>query len=260
MNKVKIHFCLFLFLLSFIYLYDNLKKIDLFNLFNDSSIEITSSILDTSFSENKKENYKKLLNNTEKPLVYFYNTHQTEEYKSSDYNIAPTVVTVSQMLKEKLKEEGINSIVEESSIKKGLDKYNYDYSGSYAISMMYLKNKKSKNPSLKYYFDIHRDSVKGRSSRVMIKNKSHAKIMFLVGKNHENYKQNVNNIKIMEDYLNKYYKGILRETYYQPLYSYNQEYNQNLFLIEIGGVDNTLEELYNTSLALGEAISYYARR
>jgi len=161
------------------------------------------------------------------------------------------------MLKEELLEDEIISIVEENSIKKGLDKYNYDYSGSYEISLKYLKEKKKKYKTLKYYFDIHRDSVKGEYSRVTINNKSYAKVMFLVGKNHSKYKENVKNIKIMEEYLNKHYKGILRNTYYQPLYAYNQDYSNTMFLIEVGGVDNTLEELYNSSKALADAISYY---
>ena len=81
--------------------------------------------------------------------------------------------------------------------------------------------------------------------------------MFLIGENHENYKSNLKNAKIMEKYLTKNYPGILRDTYHQPRWSYNQEYSKNMFLIEVGGPDNTLEELYNTSKALSEAINYY---
>lgn len=274
MNRVKISFCLFLFCLSFIYVASNLKKINLFNFFvsDNKGFYVLDSTLGSSFSDSineekkQKEDYDLEIVNQEitdlsgdKPIVYFYNTHQTEEYKSNVYNIVPTVVTMSEMLRENLLDKGIVSLVEEGSIKKGLDKYNYDYSGSYSISMMYLEEKKKKYPSIEYYFDIHRDSVKGEYSRTSIGGKSYAKIMFLVGKNHENYKKNVSNIKKMEEYLNKYYKGILRDTYYQPLYSYNQEYDSNMFLVEVGGVDNTLEELYNTSVALAGAINYYVR-
>ena len=64
-------------------------------------------------------------------------------------------------------------------------------------------------------------------------------------------------IKLMEDYLNENYKGLVRETYYQPKYSYNQGYSSNMFLVEIGGPENTLEEITNTSIALSKAISFY---
>lgn len=264
MNKVKIIFCLFLLLLSLIYVIDIFKGINIFSFL--ISENKTSLALSTTLNSNlKKENIKKIEvnkqeTNNKEPLVYFYNTHQTEEYKSNVYNITPTVVTVSEMLKEELRNKNIYSIVEEGSIKKGLDKYDYDYSYSYRISLEYLKQKKEKFPSLKYYFDMHRDSIKGENSRVTIEDKTYAKLMFLVGKNHKNYKENVENIKVMENYLKKHYPNLLRETYYQPLYSYNQEYDSNMFLVELGGVDNTLEEIYNTSVALGEAISYYIGR
>jgi len=266
MNKIKIIFCLFLFILSTIYINNILNKINLFEFLiskEKTSLAI-STTLNSRFNEgsklnieniNKEEPKEKIKKNT--PEIYLYNTHQTEEYKSSAYNITPTVVTVSEMLKEELSSQKIESIVETKAIKKGLNKKGYDYSYSYRISLEYLKEQKSKYPSLKYYFDIHRDSVKGNLSKVTINNKNYAKIMFLIGKNHKNYKENEKNIKIMESYLKENYKGILRETYYQPLYSYNQEYDENMFLIEVGGVDNTLEELYNTSVALSKAISFY---
>lgn len=232
----------------------------------------TSIILNTVINSNLSKENNNFVNkdkmvskqeltyeNAKLPIIYLYNTHQTEEYKSNVYNITPTVVTVSEILKEELFEDELYSIVEEDSIKKGLDKYGYDYSYSYRISLEYLKNKKEKYPSLKYYFDIHRDSVKGKASKITIDNKIYAKVMFLVGQNHEKYKDNVKNIKIMEDYLEEHYPGILKNTYYQPLYSYNQEYDSNMFLVELGGPDNTLEEIYNTSVALADAISYYVK-
>ena len=270
MNKIKISFCLFLFFLSCIYVSDYLKNINLFRLL--MSDNKTSTILNTTINSNLSKENTNFIKSEAKvskqesskyseqvPTVYFYNTHQTEEYKSNAYNITPTVVTVSEILKEELLEDDIYSIVENNSIKKGLDKYGYDYSYSYRISMEYLKNKKEKYPSLKYYFDMHRDSVKGEAARIKIDDKNYAKVMFLIGKNHKNYKSNVKNIKIMENYLKKHYPGILRNTYYQPLYSYNQEYDSNMFLVELGGPDNTLEEIYNTSVALGDAISYYVK-
>lgn len=254
MNKIKIVFCLFLLILSLIYISDMLNKINLFEvlILKEKTPLSIRTTLNSKFNEGTTLEQK-----DEKVEIYLYNTHQTEEYKENIYNITPTVVTVSEMIKEELKQENINSIVETKSIKKELNKYGYDYSYSYRISLKNIKEQKSKNKDLKYYFDIHRDSVQGELSRVTINKKTYAKVMFLIGQKHENYKQNEKNIKIMEYYLEKNYPGILRKTYYQPLYSYNQEYDENMFLIEVGGIDNTLEELYNTSVALSKAIKYY---
>ena len=61
----------------------------------------------------------------------------------------------------------------------------------------------------------------------------------------------------MEGYLNKHYPGLLRNTYYQKHSAFNQFYSEKMFLIELGGPDNTLEEIYNTTVSLSKAIKYY---
>ena len=218
------------------------------------NLKDSNEVTDTTGSavfDQKKDN--------KNPVVYLYNTHQTEEYASNAYNITPSVITVSNMLKEELESSDIYSIVEMRSVVKDLKKSGKDYSHTYTITLGYLKDQKKKYPTLKYYFDIHRDSVTGSASKITINGKKYARAMFLLGKNNPNYMKNEANIKIMMNYLNKNYKNLMRNVYNQPLYAYNQDYDEQLFLIEVGGPDNTLEELYNTSVALGEAISYYIR-
>lgn len=226
------------------------KKINnIFKLNNiNSLLSIKTNINNTSNNYITKEEFI--------PTIYIYNTHQTEEYKETFYNIKPTVVTASNMIKEELETKNIYSIVEEKSIKKELNKRGLVYSNSYRISREFIEEIKQKYPSIKYFFDIHRDSVNKELSTVKIENKSYAKVMFIVTKKNDNYKENEKNVKIMEEYLNNNYKGILRNTYYQPLYVYNQDVNDKTFLIELGGPYNTLEEIYNTSLAISSAIEY----
>ncbi len=259
MSKIKIYFCLFLFVLSSIYFFTKLKTYNLYELLikkDISSVFNTTSIKLDNYTFKEKSNQENLKSmKTSKPLVYIYNTHQTEEYKKNN-NTIPTVLTASEIIHKSLKNDNINSVLEKRSIKKKLDEYGYDYSGTYAISFEYLKDSKKKNPSLNYFFDIHRDSITGKNSKTVINNKEYATMMFLVGQNHKNYKENVKNIKIMEKYLNDNYKGLVRKTYYQPKYSYNQGYNSNMFLVEIGGPENTLEEITNTSIALAKSISH----
>ena len=55
------------------------------------------------------------------PIVYIYNSHQTENYTlrvANDYSISPTVYHASYILKEHLKNNGVSSLVEDSSVKK----------------------------------------------------------------------------------------------------------------------------------------------
>lgn len=226
---------------------------DMINILNNKDINNVSSLLSFKTSTSiKKENKEQVY----LPKVYLYNTHQVEEYEETFYNIKPTVLTVSNMIKEELKNNNIYSLVEEKSIKNELVKRKLDYSYSYRISREYLEEIRKKYPTITYFFDIHRDSINKKLSSVKIDDKSYAKVMFIVTKKNNNYKENEKNVKIMEEYLNNNYNGILRNTYYQPLYVYNQDINSTTFLIEVGGPYNNLEEIYNTSVALSNAITY----
>lgn len=204
-------------------------------------------------SNNSLKKVSSINNLSGKPLVYIYNTHQSEAYQMTAYNISPTTFTASHMLSDELKALGILSIVEEKDIMKELNKRGLPYEGTYDISRECFIASKNKNKSLKYFFDVHRDSLARDLSVAKINGKSYAKMMFLVGKKNPNYKKNLVYIKKMEAYINKNYKGLLRETYYKN-YIYNQDLSNRAFLIELGGQHNTLEEVYNSVKVLAEVI------
>lgn len=275
MNKTKLYFCLFLFILSCLYLKGLCKNISFmdFILGNKSlsSIQVLSnkkfsdpvsflSFNDKTFSRIKEvSSIKKNVNNGSSKLVkvYIYNTHQTEEYASNVYGITPSVRTVSDILYSELKSNGISSLVEKRDIIKETKKRGYDYTGTYTVSFDYLTDSKKNNPSLEYFFDLHRDSITGEYARTKINEKDYATMMFLVGASHDDYQKNVNNVNIMKKYLDDKYPGLVRDTYIQKKCSFFQDYSPKMFLVEIGGPDNTLEEIYNTTKALSLAIKYY---
>lgn len=269
MEKFKIYFCLFLFLLSIIYLYNKSKTINLYSIFFEKSVkEVVGTIsvkkesFDNNYLSNDTFSSKKDKNVTDNKkgnnnfLVYLYNTHEEEKYKTKD-GFTPSVITCSKIIEKRLTNKGIKTLRETRKINEKLVLYGYDYSGTYSISFDYLKEMKNKYKTINYYFDIHRDSITGKNSKVTIGGKKYATMMFLVGQNNKDYKKNVENIKVMEKYLNQNYKGLLRDTYYQPKYAYNQGYSPRMFLVEIGGPENTLQEITNTSIALSNAIYSY---
>lgn len=270
MNKTKTTFCLFLFGLSFLYAKDlsnnnivdfiikDNKTIPVIEKLSNKRINNPISFLDVKNKTIiKKDDIKQTKSEKQKPTVYIFNTHQREEYAKNAYNITPTVVTVSNILKDELHELGISSLVETKDVIKEVNKRGYDYSGTYTVSFENLKLRKKQNSYLEYYFDMHRDSVTGSIARTTIKNKKYATMMFLIGANHENYHKNLKNVKIMEKYLKNNYPGLVRETYIQKKWTYNQWYSSKMFLVELGGPDNTLEEIYNTTKALAYSIRYY---
>lgn len=286
---IKFCFCLFLVFILLIYLRNNYINNDkgllafIINSNEYSSAKKNNEIIERIFSilvkkdvldpnnilSSKRDVFYDAINSDDvfsleiddDPIIYLYSTHQTEEYKmlSNDlYNFVPTVMTASYILEDLLEEKGFNVIVEQRSVKEGLNANGWDYSYSYRISKQYLLDAKNNYPTLKYFIDIHRDSVYDKSiSTVNIDGKSYAKLMFLLGQNRDNYEENYNIVKLLENDLNANYNGIMRNIYFQKDYTYNQEMYINTFLVEVGTYHNTIDEVYNSMVAFADTLERY---
>ena len=194
------------------------------------------------------------------PIVYIYNTHQGEKYNSpKELNLSYSVIDASFYLQKKLEEYGINSLVETMSVQDVLNTNNWNYATSYRVSKMFMEQRKKENKSIKYYFDIHRDSVDKSISTVTINGIKYARTMFLLGLENENYRSNEKNIIKLENWLNNNYKGLSRGIYRKQGKGvngvYNQDFSEYCFLIEVGGENNTYEEVENTIDVLAKMIS-----
>lgn len=193
------------------------------------------------------------------PIVYIYNTHDTEKYSVpfiSDYSVSPTVKMVSYIFKEHLNNEGISVLVENKKIKDYLTKHKLNYYGCYDASRSYIKEA-SKNNDFKILIDLHRDSVKYKQTLYTKDNKKYAKVMFVVTTKHKSYKKNLKFAEYLDNKLNQDYKGLSRGIYKRSDVIFNQDLNDNAILIELGGVDNQIEELNNTLEILSKIIKEY---
>lgn len=186
----------------------------------------------------------------QEPEVYIYNTHQTEEYIGDELLPTPTVQTGAYYLKDKLESLGIKTIVEEANIKQILEENNWNYTQSYKASRINLEKIKNEYPSIKIFIDFHRDSVKRELSTVTINEKNYAKILFVIGKEHQNYNQNLEFTTKLNDIIEKNYKeltkGILQKEGWGVNGIYNQDIKENVILMEVGANENTFEEVTNT--------------
>lgn len=198
------------------------------------------------------------------PLIYLYNSHQLENYNNdslSAYGITPNVLMASYLLKEKLNSSGLATIVEDTNMTEFLSLNNWDYSSSYKASRIFLLDKQNTHPTIKYYFDIHRDSVNKKLTTVNINSKSYARILFVVGLEHSNYQENLNAANELNSIIDKKYPGLSRGIYKKEGPGVNGIYNQDIsskvFLIELGGIDNNIEEVLNTINALTDTITTY---
>ena len=165
----------------------------------------------------------------------------------------PTVSLVNNILKEKFSSNNIDVLVEERSIKEILNRNNWSYSYSYKASRIYLDEVKNNYPTIKYFIDVHRDSLTKDKTTVIIDDKSYAKILFIVGLENPNYQYNLEftekiNNKLIEKYPNLS-KGILKKSGPGVNGVYNQDVSPNSILIEVGGYENNIYEVLNTTLA-----------
>lgn len=228
---------------------------------NANSLEEEEAVPESNYV---KDPYQKAEVNN--PIVYLYNTHQSEEYATSNlesYNVKPTVMMMSYILREKLNDKGIGTIVEENDVTEFLRTNNWNYASSYKVTKLLMEDAYSKNPSLEYFIDLHRDSVKKSITSVTIDNKNYAKILFIVGLENKDYAKNLKFTEILNDKFNEKYPGLSRGIYKKKGSGvngvYNQDFHPNTILIEVGGVDNTIDEVFNTCLAISEILTEYIK-
>ena len=286
-KKLKKYFLFFMFIIGIYisYKYLESKNIEL------KDKEFVNLLIDNSFKYNEADIIEKIVNKTYKysnpikllskeynkyldvttpvvkeeekqevkPLIYLYNTHQTEEYKSSkllEFTINPTVMISNYILEDIFNKNGFTTLVEERNIKEILNNNNWKYQDSYKASRILLEDAYKNNNTLEYFIDIHRDSLTHDKTYININGKDYAKILFVVGLENKYYERNLELIEKINYKLNEQYnglsKGILKKGGDGVNGIYNQDFNKNVILVEIGGYESTTTEVLNTSLAFAK--------
>lgn len=200
------------------------------------------------------------------PQVYIYNTHQTESYSMKTlepYNITPSVMMASYLMKEHFQKEGIETIVEETNISDYMKEQGYQYAESYVASRTFVESILKKYPDLKLIIDLHRDAIPHDSSTITIGEKNYAKVLFIVGMNNPNYQTNLSLAQSLSDLINQSYpklsRGIMSKSGSNVNGLYNQDLNGNMILLELGANENTIDEVQNTVEAIVPIISAYLK-
>ncbi len=240
------------------YISDNVFNSPLF--FLKSEFNIYNKQKDTSNTKTVNFMYEK----NEVPLVYIYNSHQGENYSTKyleDHNITPNVLMAANMLKEKLENRNIKTIVEESDILDYMKKNNLNHAGSYIASRTFLEKAVNKYKTVRLFIDLHRDAASHSATSTKINGKDCAKVLFVIGLEHENYEKNLSvTTKINNIILEKYpslTRGIMKKEGYGVNGIYNQDLNSNVILLEMGGNENNIDEINNTLDLIAEVIGEY---
>lgn len=241
---------LFLFIIVIYYYYQKSRTISNEITLSNNTL-ISNSIEKKVFSDNL-------------PSVYIYNTHQTEKYsttKENNYNVDNTVIFASFLLKWYLENLGINTLVESNSISDILNKNNLKYKDSYKASRILIEQAYKETPSLKYFIDLHRDSSAYEKTTCEIENEKYAKILFVVGLEHENYENNLTIANTLNERFKRINSCLTRGVYKKSGKGvngiYNQDFNSNSLLIEVGGQYNNIVEVKNTLKVLASVLYEY---
>ena len=202
------------------------------------------TIMDKVFAYEKDiQTFAYIQNNfVDNPRVYIYSTHPNEKY------IDNTISYASLILQEKLNSLQVETIVEERSVVDYLEDNNLEFDDSYKATREFLSDK-LKTYDFDLIIDLHRDAV--NNTTVKINNKEYAKIMFV---QNVNYKDNITLANKLNDILNEKYLGITRGIYNKYVDNFNQDLNNNVLLIELGGNTNTFEQVNNSIDALAYSI------
>lgn len=196
------------------------------------------------------------------PTIYLYNSHDTEEYKATsfaEYSVMPTVKLADYVVKEELEKDGFKVLIEETTISSVRSSLGLNYAGSYQASRVLMEQAKANNPTLKYFIDIHRDSLTKDKTTLTYEDKNYAKVLFLIGLENPNYQENLDFTTLISDKINEKVPGLSKGIYQKqgPGVNgvYNQDFSNRAILIELGGPENTIDEIYETLLIVCEVLS-----
>ena len=223
--------------------------------------------LDKQKEETVSNNYDSIENvvvEENKDIVYIYNTFQTDKYKSNyfnSYSVSSYVTQASFMLKEYLSSFNIGSIVEEESVVKVLKEQNIIYSNTYAASRILMEEASKNYPDLEMFFDLQVSDYEREATTVEIDGENYAKILFVVGTDNGTYLENQEFATELNGILESINPALSRGVSlrggvgYQGIY--NQDFSSKVLLIQVGGINNTIDEVNRSMKILAEVIATY---
>ncbi|GGG10916.1 stage II sporulation protein P [Paenibacillus abyssi] len=197
----------------------------------------------------------------DRKIAFIYHSHPRESWypvAGNDPNSSEKNITlVGKRLAKKLEEEGVGALHSGIDYPTAIDGYRWEL--SYKYTMQTVKEAMAQSDDLQFFFDLHRDSQRRKHTTATIGGKDYAQVFFIIGHRNPDWKQNEKFATKIHEALEAKYPGISRGVWGKDAATGNGEYNQSLspdsVLIEVGGVDNTLEESYRTADALAEVIA-----
>jgi stage II sporulation protein P len=198
------------------------------------------------------------------PLVGIYHTHARESFlpdmhpPSTNYDDAHswdmsiTVVEIGRHMAQCLDQHGI-AVVHSTVIHDDPGKL-----GAYLRSLTTAEQMMADNPSLRVLLDIHRDARPRKDTTISFLGRQAARVMVVLGTDqrlpHPEWKRNYEFALDLVRHMEHSYPG-LSLGIYPKSDRYNQHLSPGALLLEVGGVENTLDECLYTAEILAETLA-----
>jgi stage II sporulation protein P len=222
--------------------------------------ERQASIVDLEEEKEESDSPPPAQTTGDKRTVLIYHSHSRESFLPylegvTSPNAAShpevNVTRIGKKLKEELTRRGIGTDIDTTDTALELKNRGWQYGQSYDVTRPIVKEAMAGNKDLNYFIDIHRDSGRRASTTMEIDGKTYARLYFVIGKKNQNYEKNQYLAEEIHKQLEQKYPGLSKGIFVPPSAEtrngiYNQDLSPNSMLIEVGGVDNTFEEMYNT--------------
>ncbi|QFF98660.1 stage II sporulation protein P [Psychrobacillus glaciei] len=210
-----------------------------------------------------KEGNIPILIDKEETSIFIYQTHNlesfmpeinTEELREA-FHFTKNISLVGERLSKELKERNIGTIHDESNISGILKERGLFSEESYIVSREVLKDVLGNNKNIKMAFDIHRDSAKRSFTTLNLKGEYYARIAFILSDSSSNFRENQKFAELLHKKMEDKYPGLSRGIIVKNTgNTYNLDVLEKSVLLEVGGVENKLEEEYRTVEALADVI------
>ncbi|MFY3790995.1 stage II sporulation protein P [Ureibacillus sp. MALMAid1270] len=198
-------------------------------------------------------------------LIYFTHSHETykpfvesEKGTVAVYDSSTNLYSMQSMIESYFKLNGLTTKILEVDNQAVMKQKGLPFHLAYDSVRPYV-SKELEQYKYDLILDIHRDAVGADATTITHNNVKYAKIAFVIGAENPNYQSNLAYAKSLSESLNKIIPNISRGALIKKGEGVNGVYNQDLakelLVIEVGGIDNTEDEVYRTISILAQAIS-----
>src|SRR5699024_11015169 len=158
---------------------------------------------------------------------------------------------ISDHLKENLEKNGIGTMVDDTDTMQILNDKGWKYGKSYYASRPVVDTDLDDNNNLQYVVDVHQHNLPRDKNTKEIQHTKYPTILFVIGAEHKNCEKNLELATALHKKIEKTYpglsKGVIQKEGANSNGVYNQDMSDNAILIEVGGFENSLEEMYRTA-------------